>query len=116
MKHSDVRPREDPRSTVNELAGQKYIRQKINGWKIYHLTSQMGDVIDMETELTSRLANLQKKLEKNAVHEVTKDVGKIQELIKANLQRSKVIQVKKKQMFKFVYIICLHFFVYIKLI
>ena len=62
-------------------------------WKIYHLTSQMGDVIDMENELTSRLANLQKKLEKNAVHEVTKDVGKIQELIKANLQRSKVIQV-----------------------
>ena len=54
----------------------------------------MGDVIDMENELTSRLANLQKKLEKNAVHEVTKDVGKIQELIKANLQRSKVIQVK----------------------
>ena len=94
MKHSDVRPREDPRSTVNELAAQKHIRQKINGWKIYHLTSQMGDVIDMENELTSRLANLQKKLEKNAVHEVTKDVGKIQELIKANLQRSKVIQVK----------------------
>ena len=48
----------------------------------------------IRNELTSRLANLQKKLEKNAVHEVTKDVGKIQELIKANLQRSKVIQVK----------------------
>jgi len=97
LKHSDVRPREDPRSTVNELAAQKHIRQKINGWKIYHLTSQMGDVIDMENELTSRLANLQKKLEKNAVHEVTKDVGKIQELIKANLQRSKVIQDQVKE-------------------
>ena len=53
----------------------------------------MEDVIDMETELTSRLSNLQKKLDKHAVTEVSKDVTKIQELIKANLQRSKVIQV-----------------------
>ena len=69
--------------------------QKINGWKIYHLTSQMEDVIDMENELTSRLSTLQKKLDKNALNEVSKDVTKVQELIKANLQRSKVIQVKK---------------------
>ena len=69
--------------------------QKINGWKIYHLTSQMEDVIDMENELTSRLSTLQKKLDKNALNEVSKDVTKVQELIKANLQRSKVIQVNK---------------------
>ena len=69
--------------------------QKINGWKIYHLTSQMEDVIDMENELTSRLSSLQKKLDKNALNEVSKDVTKVQELIKANLQRSKVIQVNK---------------------
>ena len=68
--------------------------QKINGWKIYHLTSQMEDVIDMENELTSRLSTLQKKLDKNALNEVSKDVTKVQELIKANLQRSKVIQVE----------------------
>jgi hypothetical protein len=53
----------------------------------------MEDVVDMETELTSRLSRLQKRLEKHAVHEITKDVAKAQELIKANLQRSKVIQV-----------------------
>ena len=72
-----------------------FFSQKINGWKIYHLTSQMEDVIDMENELTSRLSTLQKKLDKNALNEVSKDVTKVQELIKANLQRSKVIQVKK---------------------
>ena len=55
----------------------------------------MEDVIDMENELTSRLSTLQKKLDKNALNEVSKDVTKVQELIKANLQRSKVIQVKK---------------------
>ena len=70
--------------------------QKINGWKIYHLTSQMEDVIDMENELTTRLSSLQKKLDKHSLNEVSKDVVKVQELIKANLQRSKVIQVCKK--------------------
>ena len=53
----------------------------------------------METELTSRLSNLQKKLDKNYLGENSKDLSKVQELIKANLQRSKVIQVKKKKYF-----------------
>jgi len=97
LKQSDVRPREDPRPTVNELANQKYIMQKINGWKIYHLTSQMEDIIDMETELTSRLSNLQKKLDKNYLGDNSKDLSKVQELIKANLQRSKVIQDQVKE-------------------
>jgi histone deacetylase complex subunit SAP130 len=97
LRHSDVRPRGDSSPTVNELANQKYIMQKINGWKIYHLTSQMEDVIDMENELTSRLSTLQKKLDKNALNEVSKDVTKVQELIKANLQRSKVIQDQVKE-------------------
>ena len=74
----------------------EYFPQKINGWKIYHLTSQMEDVIDMENELTTRLSSLQKKLDKHSLNEVSKDVVKVQELIKANLQRSKVIQVCKK--------------------
>merc|ERR1712062_727014 len=85
------------RPTVNELANQKYIMQKINGWKIYHLTSQMEDIIDMETELTSRLSNLQEKLDKNYLGDNSKDLSRVRELIKANLQRSKVIQVQVKE-------------------
>ena len=50
----------------------------------------------MENELTTRLSSLQKKLDKHSLNEVSKDVVKVQELIKANLQRSKVIQVREK--------------------
>ena len=57
----------------------------------------MEDVIDMENELTTRLSSLQKKLDKHSLNEVSKDVVKVQELIKANLQRSKVIQVREKK-------------------
>ena len=71
--------------------------QQRNAWfsclQIYHLTSQMEDIIDIETELTQRLCDLQKRLEKAAHPEIAgKEVAKTQELIKANLQRSKVIQ------------------------
>ena len=53
----------------------------------------MEDIIDIETELTQRLCDLQKRLEKAAHPEIAgKEVAKTQELIKANLQRSKVIQ------------------------
>ena len=51
----------------------------------------------MENELTTRLSSLQKKLDKHSLNEVSKDVVKVQELIKANLQRSKVIQVREKR-------------------
>ena len=33
---------------MNELANQKYVYQKINGWKIYHLAAGMDDIVDME--------------------------------------------------------------------
>lgn len=45
---SDVRPREERRPTVNEIAQQDQVLQKVNGWKIYHLTSQMEDLVEIE--------------------------------------------------------------------
>merc|ERR1719507_2348404 len=68
--------------------------KKINGWKIYHLSSTMEDIVDVESELTQRLSGLQKRLEKVAHPDLSHrgDLAKVHELIKANLQRSKVIQ------------------------
>lgn len=36
---------EEKKSTVSELANQKGILQQANGWKIYHLTAQMDEVV-----------------------------------------------------------------------
>ena len=33
----------------------RYVLQKINGWKIYHLAAGMEDIVDMESELSKRL-------------------------------------------------------------
>lgn len=111
LRHSDVRPKEERKPTVNELANQTNIMQvseekdfieslnhpsivfqKVNGWKVYHLSAQIEDVMDIEMELSKKLSQLQKKLDKLPSRELSKDVANIQEVIKANLQRSKVIQ------------------------
>ena len=57
-------------------------------------SSTMEDIVDVESELTQRLSGLQKRLEKVAHPDLSHrgDLAKVHELIKANLQRSKVIQ------------------------
>lgn len=45
QRYSDVKPREERRPTVVDLANQAHVLQKVNGWKIYHLTSQMEDLV-----------------------------------------------------------------------
>lgn len=45
QRYSDVKPREERRSTVVDLANQAQVLQRVNGWKIYHLTSQMEDLV-----------------------------------------------------------------------
>ena len=83
--------------------------QKINGWKIYHLSAGMEDIVDMENELSDKLEDFAQRIEDAASKittfsivffiiflppdkDVNKELVKVQELIKANIQRSKVIQ------------------------
>lgn len=49
---SEVRPREERRPTVAEIAQQKHVLQKLNGWKVYHLTAQMEDIADLEKQVS----------------------------------------------------------------
>jgi len=92
LRYSDVKSKDERRPTVNELANQKLVLQKINGWKIYHLSASMEDIVDMESELSKRLQDVGRRLEEAANKDVSKELIKVQELIKANIQRSKVIQ------------------------
>lgn len=96
LRYTDIKPKEPQKPTVNELSNQKYVLQKVNGWKIYHLSTQIEDIIDMEKELSSKLNSLHRKLDKFAHRDLGKDVSKVQEIIKANLQRSKLIQEQLK--------------------
>ena len=54
--------KEDRRPTVNELANQRQVLQKIDGWKVYHLSTQMESMVETEVEFAKKL---------NALHKVS---------------------------------------------
>lgn len=44
-RYSDVRPRDERRPTVIDLANQPDVLGRINGWKVHHLASQLEDMV-----------------------------------------------------------------------
>ncbi|GFT56579.1 histone deacetylase complex subunit SAP130-A [Nephila pilipes] len=100
-RYSDVKPKEEKKPTVNELANQKGILQQANGWKVYHLSAQMEEVIELEETVYSRLSHLLEFVEKDPKAHRNRNISnsdedriinKLTDLIKGNLQRSKIVQ------------------------
>ncbi|XP_033356488.1 histone deacetylase complex subunit SAP130-A-like isoform X2 [Bombus vosnesenskii] len=90
---SEVRPREERRPTVAEIAQQKHVLQKLNGWKVYHLTAQMEDIADLEKQVHEKLKTTLTMLESQQNVRNRQDDGleRVNELIKGNMQRSSLI-------------------------
>ncbi|XP_076635623.1 uncharacterized protein LOC143348844 isoform X3 [Colletes latitarsis] len=90
---SEVRPREERRPTVAEIAQQKHVLQKLNGWKVYHLTAQMEDIADLEKQVHEKLKTTLTMLESQQNVKNRQDDGleRVNELIKGNMQRSSLI-------------------------
>lgn len=100
IRHTDVKPKDDKKQTVNDLANQKGVLQKANGWKVFHLTSQMEEVVYLEDTVHNRLSGFLNFIEDKPPAIQTKPLNldeerilsKINDLIKGNLQRSKIVQ------------------------
>ncbi|EDX10285.1 GD14406 [Drosophila simulans] len=88
-RYTDVKPREERRATVIDLANQPNVQGKINGWKIYHLRSQMEDLNESEVFSLGRLETMLQDLEKDK--EKHSEIERVTELLKGNIQRSKLI-------------------------
>ena len=90
---SEVRPREERRPTVAEIAQQKHVLQKLNGWKVYHLTAQMEDIADLEKQVHEKLKTTLTMLEsqQNVRNKQDDGLERVNELIKGNMQRSSLI-------------------------
>jgi histone deacetylase complex subunit SAP130 len=44
-RYSDVKLKDERRPTVTDLANQKQIMQKVHGWKVFHLTAQIEEMV-----------------------------------------------------------------------
>ncbi|CAB3384417.1 Hypothetical predicted protein [Cloeon dipterum] len=87
---TDVRVREERRPTVAELSSQRGVTQKARGWKLYHLSTQMEIMSERESEILGRLSSMLDAVEGCSVSSV--DTGRTSEMIKTNMQRSKVVR------------------------
>ncbi|XP_063696432.1 histone deacetylase complex subunit SAP130 [Culicoides brevitarsis] len=88
QRYSDVRPRDERRPSVMDLANQAHVLQKVNGWKIYHLSSQVEELCELESQVYDKLAS---QLESMEAHNSSPDVDRVSELLKGNMQREKII-------------------------
>ncbi|EFA03829.2 histone deacetylase complex subunit SAP130 [Tribolium castaneum] len=91
LRYSDVRPKDERRPTIMDLANQYRVQEKVNGWKIYHLSTQMEDLAEQEQQVYNQLNELLKNTESQEELDFEKDINRINELIKGNLQRIKII-------------------------
>ncbi|CAG9858712.1 unnamed protein product [Phyllotreta striolata] len=92
LRHSDVKPKDERRPTIMDLANQYRVQEKVNGWKIHHLSTQMEDLADQEQTVYNQLTELLKCTESEEVEkQFDKEINRINELIKGNLQRIKII-------------------------
>nr|CAD7423549.1 unnamed protein product [Timema monikensis] len=97
IRYSDVKPKDERRPTITDLGNQKNVLQKLNGWKIFHLSTQMEDLADVETQAIEKLSAILKVMERKTGKELEKDVNRSNELIKGNMQRSKIIKDQMKE-------------------
>uniref|UniRef100_A0A6P7F1A4 Histone deacetylase complex subunit SAP130-A n=1 Tax=Diabrotica virgifera virgifera TaxID=50390 RepID=A0A6P7F1A4_DIAVI len=92
LRHSDVKPKDERRPTIMDLANQHRVQDKVNGWKIHHLSTQMEDLANQEQTVYNQLNELLKCTEsEEACKQFDKEINRINELIKGNLQRIKII-------------------------
>ncbi|XP_076269949.1 sin3A-associated protein 130 isoform X2 [Rhynchophorus ferrugineus] len=92
QRYSDVKPKDERRPTIMDLANQNKVSEKINGWKIHHLSTQMEDLAEQEQTVYDQLSELLKITESEEnLKQCDKEVNRVNELIKGNLQRIKII-------------------------
>uniref|UniRef100_A0A6A7G2K9 Mucin-5AC-like n=2 Tax=Hirondellea gigas TaxID=1518452 RepID=A0A6A7G2K9_9CRUS len=100
-RHCEVKVKEDKRINMNSLTAQRTGSQRLQGWKIVHIGGQVSDLVTVENEVSTRFNELLQSFEgPNEFKQnqaVTKDLDQVCELIKANVQRSKIIHDQMKE-------------------
>lgn len=82
MRYTDVKPKDERRPSIIDLANQSHVNQKINGWKVHHLSTQMEDLVDFESQVYDTLTSMLKLMETKESTGHEKEFNHIYELIK----------------------------------
>ena len=108
LRYTDVKPRAEKRMTLAELSNEG--AQKMDGWKIHHLATQMEEIGQDETNVLERLKKLLAVLEEkadanNSPQETSNGATngfllgtpeKVIDLVRGNIQRSSIFKEEMK--------------------
>ncbi|XP_030631143.1 histone deacetylase complex subunit SAP130b [Chanos chanos] len=91
QRYSDIRIKEEKKGTLQDMANQRGVVCRAQGWKVHLCAAQLRQLTSVEHDVYSRLTNLQEGLipKKKAVAD--DELHRINELIQGNMQRCKLV-------------------------
>ncbi|KAA0719114.1 Histone deacetylase complex subunit SAP130 130 kDa [Triplophysa tibetana] len=91
QRHSDIRVKEDKKGTLQDVANQKGVVCRAQGWKIHLCAAQLKQLTNLEHDVYSRLTSLQEDIIPKKKAGAEDDLHRINELIQGNMQRCKLV-------------------------
>lgn len=94
QRYSDVKAKEERKPSIQEIASQKGIIQRANGWRVQHIAGQMDELIAAEQEVLKKMGEIREKIPKMKPGQKTKfqdDLVMLNELLQGNIQRSQLV-------------------------
>ncbi|XP_043926794.1 histone deacetylase complex subunit SAP130 [Protopterus annectens] len=91
QRYSDVRVKEEKKTTLQEIANQKGIACRAQGWKVHLCAAQLLQLTSLEHDVFTRLSALQEGIVPKKKAASDDDLHRINELIQGNMQRCKLV-------------------------
>ncbi|XP_056894408.1 histone deacetylase complex subunit SAP130a [Takifugu flavidus] len=91
QRYSDIRVKEEKKSTLQDMASQRGVACRAQGWKIHLCAAQLRQLTSLEHDVYSRLSTLQEGLIPKKRAGADDDLHRINELIQGNMQRCKLV-------------------------
>uniref|UniRef100_A0A8C7WBV4 Histone deacetylase complex subunit SAP130 C-terminal domain-containing protein n=1 Tax=Oncorhynchus mykiss TaxID=8022 RepID=A0A8C7WBV4_ONCMY len=91
QRYSDIRVKEEKKGTLQDVANQKGVVCRAQGWKMHLCAAQLMQLTSLEHDVYSRLTTLQEGLIPKKKAGSDDDMHRINELIQGNMQRCKLV-------------------------
>ncbi|XP_046718284.1 histone deacetylase complex subunit SAP130b isoform X2 [Silurus meridionalis] len=91
QRYSDIRVKEEKKGSLQDVANQKGVMCRAQGWKIHLCAAQLVQLSNLEHDVYSRLTSLQEGLVPKKKASADDGLHRISELIQGNMQRCKLV-------------------------
>ncbi|XP_072540212.1 histone deacetylase complex subunit SAP130a isoform X2 [Salminus brasiliensis] len=91
QRYSDIRVKEDKKNSLQDVANQRGVACRAQGWKVHLCAAQLMQLSNLEHDVYSRLTTLQEGLIPKKRAGADDELHRINELIQGNMQRCKLV-------------------------